>query len=500
MSNPFSKILTLADSQLAKNGFWALAGNMLQTVFVTMFFVILARVYPKEEFATYLVALGIYQALVAFSSMGLGQWYIRQYTDESDKQMFTMRYFKIQLILGSLFYLLNVGAALLLYSGTTIYWLAVILGTNIIFDNLIGAIKSFNIAELNQKITFRILTMDGLLRLLIVVIVLVFPISITWVSVIFVASRLLTSMYFIEIGLDKKISLRDILKLKIKMAEIRKEVFATWRFALIGGIAIVFWRLGNILASKFLTIQDVADFEIAFKVYSILMIVPSLFIGLCYKYFVQLIFEKAIASLKDFYYACNMLFLVYSVFSYMIIYSFSRELVVFTFGAGYVNAIAATREIVIAILIFPAILLQANIIVAMKSEQADLIFNMSALLVQLLCCVLGFLYSKSLSTINYSIIISLFFFHLAQSIFLINKGILTWYSTIRYYLITGFVVVAYNFLFLTFGNISMVICLLLFSIISFKLMTNIFNSFSAVSKPIPLSVSTLQTNRQPENA
>jgi len=414
--------------------------------------------------------------------------------------MFTTRYFKIQLILGSLFYVLNVGAALLLYSGTTIYWLAVILGTNIIFDNLIGAIKSFNIAELNQKITFRILTMDGLLRVLIIVIVLAFPISITWVSVIFVASRLITSMYFIEIGLDRKISLRDILKLKVTISEIKKEVFATWRFALIGGIAIVFWRLGNILASKFLTIQDVADFEIAFKVYSILMIVPSLFIGLCYKYFVQLIYEKAMGSLKDFYYACNMLFLVYAVFSYIIIYSFSKELVVFTFGAEYVNAIAATREIVIAILIFPAILLQANVIVAMKSEQADLIFNISALLIQLLCCVLGFLYSKSLSTINYSIIISLFFFHLAQSIFLINKGILTWYSTMRYYLIIGSIVVAYNFLFHEYGNLSMVICLLLFSVISVKLMANIFSSFSAVSKPIPLSIPKLQTNGQPENA
>lgn len=500
MSNPINKILVLADSRLAKNGFWALAGNMLQTVFVTLFFVVLARVYPKGEFATYLVALGIYQALVAFSSMGLGQWYIRQYTDEPDKPMFTKRYFKIQLILGSLFYLFNIAAALLLYSGTTIYWLAVILGTNIIFDNLIGAIKSFNIAELNQKITFRILTMDGLLRVLIILIVLAIPISIVWVSVIFVVSRLLTSMYFIKVGLDGQTSLSDILKLKVTIAEIKKEVFATWRFALIGGIAIVFWRLGNILASKFLTVQDVADFEIAFKVYSILMIVPSLFIGLCYKYFVQAIFEKSYHSLKEFYYACNMLFLVYSVFSYIIIYSFSKEIVVYTFGAEYVNAVEATKEIVISILIFPAILLQANVIVAMKSEQADLIFNISALVIQLSCCVLGFLYSKSLSTINYSIIISLISFHLAQSIFLIRKGILTWYFTAGHYLVIATFIVVYNYLFIKYGNVSVIACLLLFSVVAAKLMVNVFSSFSSINKPMPVSIPKLQINAHPENA
>ena len=62
------------DSNLIKNGFWGLAGNLGKNVLLSLFYLMVARHYSVDEFSKYLIASTIYQSMIVFSSMGLGQW------------------------------------------------------------------------------------------------------------------------------------------------------------------------------------------------------------------------------------------------------------------------------------------------------------------------------------------------------------------------------------------------------------------------------------------
>ena len=74
---------------MIKNGLWGVVANVLQILFVCLFFVIVARKYNTTEFGGFLISNTVYQVVAAFSSMGLGQWFIRQYALEDDKTTFT---------------------------------------------------------------------------------------------------------------------------------------------------------------------------------------------------------------------------------------------------------------------------------------------------------------------------------------------------------------------------------------------------------------------------
>src|SRR4051812_45002396 len=91
-------------SPLLKNSMWGIMANIFQTLFVSLFFVIIARKYVTNDFAQFLIATTIYQLVAAFSSMGLGHWFIREFDIEIDKLVFTSKFLKLQIGLGILFY------------------------------------------------------------------------------------------------------------------------------------------------------------------------------------------------------------------------------------------------------------------------------------------------------------------------------------------------------------------------------------------------------------
>ena len=92
--NIYSSIIS---SSIIKNSFWGVFSTLLQSVFVSILFIILAREYSKGVFANFLIASTIYQLVVAFSSMGLGQWFIREYFGQSDKKAFVNKFLKFRL-------------------------------------------------------------------------------------------------------------------------------------------------------------------------------------------------------------------------------------------------------------------------------------------------------------------------------------------------------------------------------------------------------------------
>jgi hypothetical protein len=86
-------------------------------------------------------------------------------------------------------------------------------------------------------------------------------------------------------------------------------------------------------------------------------------------------------------------------------------------------------------LIFPSVLYQANLLVAIKMEKIDMYLNLLSLFINLLIAGLGLMLNYSLSSITYSIFISFLVFHLSQEYFLIKKGVSQLVDVIALYLL-----------------------------------------------------------------
>ena len=87
-----------------QNSIWGLASNILQNILLSVFFLIIARNFDVKDFGNYLIANSLYQVISSFSALGLGQWFIRQLSDEDDISHFLNKFLKIQLFAGLFFY------------------------------------------------------------------------------------------------------------------------------------------------------------------------------------------------------------------------------------------------------------------------------------------------------------------------------------------------------------------------------------------------------------
>ncbi|TCD01977.1 hypothetical protein EZ449_19465 [Pedobacter frigidisoli] len=433
-------------SSFIRNSLWGLVATFFQTVFLSLFFIILSRNYNIVDFANFLVSNTIYQLLVGISSMGLGHWFIREYEHtEKGRSELIYRFLKIQIIMGVVFYIANIFFAYLLYSEDQIRLLAIILGTNIIFDNIIYAIKHLNIAQFEQKKSALIMALDGFLRLLIAGLLYLSPFSLIVVSLLLVAVRLVTVNIFITMGSSGSVNLMKLLRFKITWDDLNKNVFQNWKFILIVGSSILFWRSATLIISKTLSPADIANYEVCYKIFSIFTMVVVVASTTVYPKFVQFFVKKDMKKIRKFY---KLTFLVYTVFgavSYAIVQSYASEIIFIIFGNKFQFAADCLKEMYLTLLIFPTILLQANLIVAMKMEKVDMYLNFLALIINLLGCMIGLYFYKSLSVINYSIFGSFLIFHISQSYMLVRLKVSTVLSTLSFYLLIGLLVFGYHY-------------------------------------------------------
>jgi O-antigen/teichoic acid export membrane protein len=70
------------------------------------------------------------------------------------------------------------------------------------------------------------------------------------------------------------VNIKAILQTSIDWTEIKKLLISNWSVVVIGSISIIYWRMGNILISKILQAQNVANYEISFKLFSMAEILP----------------------------------------------------------------------------------------------------------------------------------------------------------------------------------------------------------------------------------
>ncbi len=439
----FNSTISVIKSRLVKNSFWGIAASGGQTLLLSLFFVILARKYDPSVFALFLIANTIYQFLSAFSTLGLSQWFTRAIVNVENKSAIIHKFLKIQLVSGIVFYLVNIAAAYLLYDNTLLHNLAIILGINILFDNIIYGIRALNVAEFQQKKTFLILLADSVLKFLASCVLLFYPLSIVTLSIILIGIRLVTVNIFLGFGSANLISFKKLILYKVGWNETKNIIGRNWAFVIIGSVSMIYWRIGNLIISKTLPLKDVANYEISYKVFSLALVLPIIVSTTVFPSLVEMYKQGNMNKMKSYFHKVFFIYLAYSLLVYTFFYSFSDFLIPFAFGEKFADNAVYTKEMFLAVLVFPTALLQANMLVALHKEKTDMWLNIISLIINVVICIAGLYFYKSLTVVNLAIFTSFLIFHICQDVYLIKNKISILANVIGTYLIIGLTTAAY---------------------------------------------------------
>lgn len=438
-------------SKLLQNSFWGVFSNIFQNILFSVFFIIIAREYSTEDFAKYLIANNLYYTVVGFASLGLGNWFIRELINTDDKSALIDKFFKIQLYVGGIFYFVNVILAFVLYDSTLIRNLSLIIGINVLFDNVIYVIKFINVAQYEQKKTFVILTVEAVLKFLIACLLFFYPFNILYLAVLLIALRFLTLNLFIKFGSSGQINLAHILKVKVDIAEVKRIVGGNWAFVIIASISVIYWRIGSMIVSKVLELKDVANYEVSFKLFSLAEILPVIVSTSIYPLLLNAV-KEGIDSMKTVYKKAFLAYALFGLMAFTFVFSYADFFIPLLFNEKYNDTAPYCIEMFLTILVFPTALLQANVMITMKLEKLDMAGNVGSLVINLLLCFIFFQFFKTLSVINYAIFFSFLAFHVMQDVVLFRKKIASLQHILIFYIGSICVVASYYWLSKQFGN------------------------------------------------
>jgi O-antigen/teichoic acid export membrane protein len=430
---------------------WGLISNVLQNLLFSVFFVIIARVYSESEFGNYILANTIYSFVMGFSSLGLGHWFVRELINSEDKEKLTHSFFKIQALIGLFFYVLNIGISFSLYHDPMVRKISLILGINIIFDNVINAIKSLNIANQEQKKTFGILTIEAAIKCCISCFLLFWKMDIILLSTLLIFLRLITLNLFLKMGSSSSLQALKIMRSNIPWYEIKNVIFKNWPFIVIGSISIINWRIGNILVSKWLTIYDVAVYEISYKLFSLAYLLPVVVSTTVYPMLIKS-YQSGADALSKMYHKIYIPYVAFGFLAFTFIFSYADFFIPILFGSKYDDAANYVKEMFLTILIFPTLFLQANVILTLKMEKLDMFCNIFSLVANILICVIGFTYYKNLTVVNMGLFGSFLIFHIIQDVMLVRKKITTIWHVTGFYICSFLIVGSFYIMSQTFNN------------------------------------------------
>jgi len=437
------KFTQLRKNQIFVNSSWGITSQVFQSILLSLFFILIARHYATQVFANFIIATVLYQLLSAFSSLGLSQWFIREITGTENKEDLIYKFFKIQIYSGITFYLLNIILGFLLYDDKIIHVLTILLGINIVFDNLINAIKCINISEFKQEKTFIILSIDAFLKFVATCFLFVYPFSIITLCIILVIVRFVTLNLFLRIGLSGLINLKSLYKYKISLNYIKYLLVLNWPFIIMGGTSIINWRAAAIIISKALSSGDVANYEISYKIFSMVQLLPIVVATTFFPILINLFKDDKIKELSAFYKKVHRYYLLFGLLCFTFIYSFADFLIPILFGPDYAGTGIYTQLMFLTILVFPTAFLQANVLVAMKYERLDMWFNVVLMSINVIFCIVGAYFFKSLNVIIISIFLGFVVFHILQDVFLIKKSISSVRHVFEFYALSVFSIGSY---------------------------------------------------------
>jgi O-antigen/teichoic acid export membrane protein len=404
---------------LYKNIGWGVLSNILQNILYSVFFIIVARQYSAYDFSNYIISNNLYGFILSFSSLGLGQWFMREIQNVEDKDILRYKFLKTQLIIGITFYAINLILCKMIYNNNIILKLSFILGINIIIDNIINVFKFINIDGGSQHKTFVFLTLEATVKFLLAILMVVYDLDILMLVTLIVTIKIISLITFFKYGLSCKLNISEFIKSDFKFHEINTLIRKNISFAIIGGMSVMFWGLGNIIVSKFLSIYDVANYDIIFKIFVMVQIIPVIFSATVFPQLVKaaiIDIEEVKKLIKRYYY----IYFLYGVTSSIFVYSYADNFIPLLFGSKYIMAVSYCKEMFLTMIVFPVVLLQANLLIAIKKEKIDMWMNTVILIINLFVSILGVMYYNNLSVINYSIFLSFFTFLLMQDIYLIK--------------------------------------------------------------------------------
>ena len=271
-------ISSLFKDRLIGNSFWGILSSVFQNVIFSLFFIVIARKYSSTDFSIYIIANTLYGLIMSFSSLGLSQWFIREIKQNEFDSTIILRFFKIQILAGIFFYIINVLLSFSLYNADLIRNISLLLGINIIFDNIIYVFKTINISRYQQKRSFVLTSLEAFIKLLLAAFLIYFDMDIFSVIVLLISLRILTLYLFFRFGLSERINVKQFWNQSLGLREIGGILQKNIYFVIIGSVSVVYWSLGSLLVSKILQLDQVADYEISFKLFSTS---PKCFIILC---------------------------------------------------------------------------------------------------------------------------------------------------------------------------------------------------------------------------
>jgi O-antigen/teichoic acid export membrane protein len=233
---------------------------------------------------------------------------------------------------------------------------------------------------------------------------------------------------------------------KISREEVKSIIFRNWPFLVISSVSIVYWRIGNIIISKTLSLLDVAMYEISFRLFSVAQILPIVISSSLFPHLIKLYNTGDKMKFSSLYRKYFYLFLLYGLLMYTFIYSFADQIIPFVFGGKYLITPVYAKQMFLTILLFPTAIYQAILLISMKLERVDMSINLISLAISVMSIMIGLSFSKSLSVINYSIFISFTVFHLCQDVILVNKQVTTVKAVFQFYIFIAVFTLGYIWL------------------------------------------------------
>ncbi len=419
-----------------RESIWNVTGTILQNVLISVFFIVLAREYNQAVLGHYIIANTLYTMVLGFSTLGLGNWFIRELLKKENNSHITEKFFKTQLLIGIVFYIFNVIISFLLYENHTIRILSIIIGFNIILDNLIYVVKYINIAQQQQKRTAIITIIESTLKCLLAVWVMYQHLPIWVIAILLVIFRLISLNVFIRYGSFTGTTIQTIMQTKIQQLELKEIIGKNWLFVAIGSISVLYWSIGNLFISKNLSWLDVTHYEISYKLLAIAYMLPIVAASSLYPMLIKA-FQQGKNELKTLYERTLIPFMLYGLLAFTFVASYSSTFIPLIFGSRYSQTAQYCTEMFYVMLVFPIAYFQANVLVTIHLEKIDMICNVFSLLIHVSICFIGLRVSPTLSLVNYSIFISFIFFRSIQDWVLIKNKISTLKNTLLHYLAIG---------------------------------------------------------------
>lgn len=388
---------------------------------------------------------------MSFSSLGLSQWFIREIKQNEHDTEIISRFFKIQLLAGTVFYLINVLLSFALYSSDLVRNISLLLGINIFFDNIIYVFKTINISRYQQKRSFVLTSLEALIKLVLAGFLVYIDISIFSVIILLVIFRCFTLSLFFGFGFPDRIHVANIwngsLGLKEMVDMLKKNIY----FVVIGSVSVVYWSTGSLLVSKILPFERIAEYEISFKLFSIAEIIPVMVSASVF----PMLVEKGKADSAErnrFFRKVFLVYTIYGLLAFTFIYSYASSLIPLLFGEKYVHTASFCIQMFWTIIIFPTALLQANLLVSMQMEKTDMWLNLISLALNFTIGFLGLIFYKDISLVNYAIFISFLFFHVSQDVILVQSGTNKLSDSLFFYISSALLLLTYHYLSLLFST------------------------------------------------